>query len=317
MSGADGEKPAKKTESNEEPPQQGLNGMDLIVDGWFHERGELWPGQAMSLEVKKVLDHHRSDFQDVLVFESAHHGTVLVLDGVIQVTERDEFAYQEMIAHLPLYAHPDPKRVLVIGGGDGGVLREIARHPGVEEIVICEIDGDVIDVSKKYLPSLAKGYDDPRVTVHVRDGAAFMDENKDAFDVIITDSSDPIGPAAVLFETPFYDAMHASLREGGIVCTQGECVWLHVHLIRPLVDAISKTYADVGYAYTTIPTYPGGQIGFVLGTKGRGPCSTPARRPSEEVQKVLRYYTPEIHEASFVLPAFAKRAIFGKEQKNE
>lgn len=201
-------------------------GTDLIFESsdgtkWFHERGVLWEGQAMSLQVKKVLLHKRSLFQDVLVFESAKHGNVLVLDGVIQVTERDEFSYQEMIAHIPLFAHPNPKRVLVIGGGDGGVLREIARHKGVEEIVICELDKDVIDVSKQYLPTLAKGYDDPRVTVHVMDGAKFMDENQDSFDVIITDSSDPVGPANVLFETPFYKAMYKSLREGGIVCTQG------------------------------------------------------------------------------------------------
>jgi len=149
--------------------------MDQVIDGWFHERGVLWPGQAMSLQVKKVMDHHRSLYQDVLVFESANHGNVLVLDGVIQVTERDEFAYQEMIAHLPLYAHPNPKKVLVIGGGDGGVLREIARHPGVEEIVICEIDKDVIDVSKKYLPKLAQGtctkciYSDVRKCVDTSD----------------------------------------------------------------------------------------------------------------------------------------------------
>lgn len=106
-----------------------LSGMDLIIDGWFHERGVLWPGQAMSLKVKNVLDHHRSDFQDILVFESANHGKVLVLDGVIQVTERDEHAYQEMIAHIPLYAHPNPKKVLVIGGGDGGVIREVGTYP--------------------------------------------------------------------------------------------------------------------------------------------------------------------------------------------
>ena len=147
----------------------------------------------MSLKVKEVLDHHRSDFQDILVFESENHGNVLVLDGVIQVTERDEFAYQEMIAHIPLLAHPNPKKVLVIGGGDGGVIREVARHKGIEEIIECEIDEGVIKASKKYLPSLAKGFDDPRVVVKVMDGAKFLEENQEAFDVIITDSSDPIG----------------------------------------------------------------------------------------------------------------------------
>eukprot|EP00980_Cylindrotheca_fusiformis_P006565 scaffold1384_cov116-Cylindrotheca_fusiformis.AAC.43 len=286
--------------------------MDLVVDGWFHERGMLWPGQAMSLQVKKILDHHRSDFQDILVFESEKHGNVLVLDGVIQVTERDEHAYQEMIAHIPLYAHPNPKKVLVIGGGDGGVLREVARHPGVEEIVECEIDEGVINVAKKYFPSLSKGYDDPRVTVKIMDGAKFMDENQDSFDVIITDSSDPVGPASVLFETPFYNAMYKSLREGGIVCTQGECIWLHLDLIKPLVESIRGTYSTVEYAYTTIPTYPSGQIGFIIATKGRGECKKPERKPSEEVQEVLKYYTPELHEAAFVLPAFAKRSIFGE-----
>jgi spermidine synthase len=267
----------------------------------------------MSLKVKKVLDHRRSLYQDILVVETENHGNVLILDGVIQVTDRDEFSYQEMISHIPLYAHPNPKKVLVIGGGDGGVLREIARHPGVEQIVLCEIDQGVIDVSKEYLPELAKGYDDPRVQVHVMDGALFMEQNQESFDVIITDSSDPIGPASVLFETPFFAAMHRCLRDGGIVCTQGECLWLHVDLIRPLLQSISQIFTDVGYAYTTIPTYPSGQIGFVVATKGRGPCNVPARSPSDEVQKELRYYTPELHSAAFVLPAFAKRAIFGDE----
>ena len=174
-----------------------------------------------------------------------------------------------MMAHLPLYAHPNPQKVLVIGGGDGGVLREIARHPSVTEIVICELDKDVIDVSKKYLPFMAKGFDDPRVKVNIMDGAKFMKENQSAFDVI-TDSSDPVGPACVLFETPFYKAMHGSLRDGGIICTQGECVWLHVDLIQPLVKAITPLFSKVEYAYCTIPSYPSGQIGFIIASKGGG-----------------------------------------------
>lgn len=304
-----------ESDCDDAAPPQGLNGADLIIDGWFHERGVLWPGQAMSLKVKKVLDHHRSEFQDVLVFESERHGNVLVLDGVIQVTERDEFAYQEMIAHLPLYAHPNPKRVLVVGGGDGGVLREIARHDGVEEIVLCDLDDHVVRASKAFLPSLARGFDDPRVTVKIMDGAAFMEAHQNTFDVIITDSSDPVGPASVLFETPFYDAMYRALREGGIVSTQGECVWLHVDLIRPLVRSIRNTFSTVEYAYTTIPTYPSGQIGFILATKDREEgCRAPAREPNDEVRNALRYYTPDMHRASFVLPAFAERAIFGEDE---
>lgn len=288
----------------------GLNGLDLVINGWFHERGALWPGQAMSLKVKEVLYHGRSKFQDVLVFESTNNGRVLVLDGVIQVTERDEFAYQEMMAHIPLFAHPNPKKVLVIGGGDGGIIREIAKHPRVQDIFICEIDGDVIKYSKKYLPTLAQGYDDPRVTVKIMDGAKFMDENEDTFDVIITDSSDPIGPASVLFETPFYNAMYKSLRDGGIVCTQGESIWLHLDIIRPLIDSIKQTFSVVEYAYTTIPTYPSGQIGFIIASKNRGTCKMPISKPSEIQEANMKYYNSEIHEAAFVLPNFAKRAIF-------
>ena len=300
--------------SQEFPPPKDYS--HLIIDGWFHERGPLWPGQAFSIQIKEVLYHQKSVFQDVLVFDSTNYGKVLVLDGVIQCTERDEHSYQEMMAHLPLYAHPNPKKVLVIGGGDGGVLREIARHSCVEEIVICELDKDVIDVSKKYLPFMAKGFDDKRVTVHIKDGAQFMKENQSSFDVIITDSSDPVGPACVLFETPFYKAMHGSLRDGGIICTQGECVWLHIDLIQPLVKAITPLFHTVEYAYCTIPSYPSGQIGFIIACKAGGAsgngCKVPVRVPEERLQKELKYYTSEIHQASFVLPAFAKRAIFGE-----
>ena len=294
------------------PVEHGLNGMELIIDGWFHERGVLWPGQAMSLKVEEVLYHGRSLYQDVLFFKSATHGNVLVLDGVLQVTEHDEFSYQEMIAHLPLMAHGNPKKVLVIGGGDGGVLREIAKHSSVEEITICEIDRDVIKYSKQFLPALACGYDDPRVTVKVMDGNVFMAQNPGSFDVIITDSSDPIGPASVLFEAPFYRGMYAALNDGGVICTQGECMWLHKDLIKPLVDAVAEFAQTVEYAYTTIPTYPSGQIGFILATKNRGSCKVPGK-VEKEMEKELKYYNSELHTASFVLPNFARRAIFGED----
>jgi spermidine synthase len=237
-----------------------------------------------------------------------------------------------MMAHIPLYSHPNPKKVLVIGGGDGGVIREIARHPSITDIVICELDADVISVSKQYLPSMAVGFTDPRVTVHIMDGAKFMAQHKSTFDIIITDSSDPVGPASVLFETPFYTAMYESLRPGGIVCTQGECIWLHLNLIRPLIKAITPLFQTVEYAYVTIPSYPSGQIGFVIATKAADDtaeeeeekdeigddttkrlktdvgCKFPKRIPEEGAR--LKYYTPEVHSAAFVLPAFAKKAIF-------
>jgi len=170
---------------------------------------------------------------------------------------------------------------------------------------------DVVDVSKKYLPRMAKGFDDKRVTVFIGDGFQFLKDHQDSYDVIITDSSDPVGPASVLFETPFYDCMYSSLRDGGIVCTQGECMWLHLGLIRPLIQKISAKYTTVEYAYTTIPTYPSGQIGFIIATKNKSDgCSSAARVPDEKTEKELQYYSKELHSAAFVLPAFARRAIF-------
>lgn len=288
----------------------GVKGLDLIKDGWFMEKGALWPGQAMSLEVEKVLHHSTSKYQDILVFQSKQYGKVLVLDGVIQCTERDEFGYQEMISHLPLFSHPKPQRVLVIGGGDGGVLREVLKHLSVTDVTLCDIDAEVIEVSKKYLPSMSASFQDERVTVKIMDGAVYMKDHPNEYDVIITDSSDPIGPAQVLFEMPFYAAMKSALRDDGIISTQGECAWLHLDLIRPMMTSCRNLFPTVEYAYTTIPTYPSGQIGFILCSKKKdADLQTPSRKPSADFQKSLRYYNPAVHHAAFVLPEFARRSL--------
>lgn len=194
---------------------------NISSDNWFKETTALWPGQAMSLEVKEVLHHEKSSYQDVLVFQSMSYGNVLVLDGVIQATERDEFAYQEMIAHIPLNAHPNPKKVLVIGGGDGGVLREVVKHECVDQVTLVEIDEVVVKVAKKFLPAMAAGFQHPKVKVVIGDGFEFLKNNVGTYDVIITDSSDPVGPAEALFSETFYDLMRKSLLPGGIICTQG------------------------------------------------------------------------------------------------
>lgn len=192
-----------------------------IKDGWFREISNMWPGQAMTLKVNQVVHHEKSQYQDVLIFESSDYGMVLVLDNVIQCTERDEFSYQEMITHLGMFSHPEPKRVLVIGGGDGGVLREVVKHECVEEAILCDIDEAVIRLSKKYLPGMSVGFQHPNVKVHVGDGFAFLKEYVNHFDVIITDSSDPDGPAEELFRKPYFELLFAALREGGVITTQG------------------------------------------------------------------------------------------------
>ena len=182
----------------------------------------------MSLQVKEILFVEKSKYQDVLVFQSLSYGNVLVLDGVIQATERDEFAYQEMITHLPMNAHPNPKKILVIGGGDGGVLREIVKHD-IDQVTLVEIDEVVVKVAKKFLPAMAAGFTHPKVKLVIGDGFEYLSNNKSTYDVIITDSSgknvnltvDPVGPAEALFTSSFYDLMRQSLLPGGIICTQG------------------------------------------------------------------------------------------------
>jgi len=289
------------------------NTMDRLINGWYSEVNKQWPGQAMSLEIEQVLWDKKSKFQHVIVLKSRTFGNVLILDGVIQLTERDECAYQEMIAHLPLFSHPNPENVLIVGGGDGGVIREVAKHKGVKSITICEIDEMVIEVGKKFFPSVASTWSDPRVKLVCDDAAKFM-ETKDAkghFDVIVCDSSDPVGPAEALFESPFYRSMNEALRPGGRISTQAESVWMHLSLIQGLFKKTLPIFAGVEYATTQIPTYPCGQIGFLMccktDKKTPDTCKAPQRKPPSDMQ--LTYYSPELHSASFVLPAFVTRVI--------
>ncbi|MQL96026.1 hypothetical protein Taro_028696, partial [Colocasia esculenta] len=270
-----------------------------VVSGWFSQdkskkalyyHNPMWPGEAHCLRVEKILYQGKSDYQEILVFESTAYGKVLVLDGIVQLTEKDECAYQEMIAHLPLCSIPSPKtyacstllstccaygtwnlqmQVLVIGGGDGGVLREISRHASVEVIDICEIDKLVIDVCKEFFSNLYVGFGDPRVRLHVGDAVDFLRNAPEGkYDAIIVDSSDPIGsPAQELVEKPFFETIARALRPGGVLCNQAESMWLHTHLIQDMLSICSETFKTVHYAWTSVPTYPSGSIGFLL-------CST-------------------------------------------
>jgi spermidine synthase len=323
--------------------------MDALPKGWFSEVNSQWPGQALSLEVAEVLHDQKSKYQHVQVFRNKVWGTVLVLDGVIQVTQKDEIAYHELIAHIPLFSHKKPENVLIVGGGDGGTMREVLKHPSVKKVVICEIDQMVIDVAKKYLPQLAVSYSDPRVTVVCQDAAKYMEQKEvlGTFDVIIADTSDPVGPAAALFEAPFYKCMYHALRAGGKVCTQAESIWLNLDLIQKLISENMDLYANVEYATTQIPTYPCGQIGFLLCSKGeddgadtdspqkgkgkkkakkrktkqskKPTCSKPVRKNTgKDFEKAtFKYYSEGIHKAAFVLPKFVEDALLETRTKHE
>ncbi|EEY14415.1 spermidine synthase [Verticillium alfalfae VaMs.102] len=286
----------------------------------------MWPGQAMTLKVKKVVHHEKSKYQDVLIFESTDYGMVIVLDNVIQATERDEFSYQEMITHLAMNSHPDPKRVLVIGGGDGGVLREVVKHECVEEAILCDIDEAVIRLSKQYLPGMSVGFDHPKSKTHVGDGFKFLDDYKNSFDVIITDSSDPEGLPRCSSRSPTSScsttlcAMAASSPPKVPACSVAlrsldppptENQWLHLPLITKLRKDCNEIFPVAEYAYTTIPTYPSGQIGFMVCCKDANRnVREPLRKWSaEEEEKLCKYYNADIHKAAFVLPNFAKKAL--------
>jgi spermidine synthase len=281
-----------------------------IEKGWFSEICPMWEGVALSLQVDEVLYSNKSQFQQIDLYETRSHGKMLVLDGIIQLTERDEFGYQEMMAHIPLFAHPNPETVLVIGGGDGGVLREIGRHTSVNRIDFCEIDPEVIEVSKKFLPGLACGFDDPRVNIHIRDGNAFVSECHQTYDVIIVDSSDPIGPGEALFERPFYENLRQALKPGGLVATQGESFFLHQDCVENLIRITRELFPVQSYANILVPTYPGGHIGICLGSLGPE-LVKPAREIPTAVQKQLKYYSRQVHEAAFVLPYFAQKMMEG------
>lgn len=290
----------------------------LIVDGWFREvSDEYFPGQAFMLRVEKILHAEKSQFQDILVFKSTDFGNVLVLDGIIQVTERDEFAYQEMITHVPLFAHPNPKKVLVIGGGDGGVLREVVKHECVESATLVEIDDMVIKLSKKYLPNMAKSYDDEKVHVFLQDGFKFLKDcesrlDKDKYDVIITDSSDPDGPAEAFFQQDYFKLLYNALNKDGIVISMAsENIWLNINNLKKLKDVCQSVFPIAKTCYCTIPTYTSGQISLMCcGKNADIDVSKPARKlPAEKERELFKYYNSDIHSASFVLPTWASQIL--------
>lgn len=237
----------------------------------------------------------------------------LVLDGIIQCTERDEFSYQEMISFLPLCCHPNPKKVLIVGGGDGGVAREVVKHPLVEEVHQVEIDDRVVELSKKYLPSMACGFEDKKVKLTIGDGFEYMKNHKNEFDVIITDSSDPVGPAVSLFQESYYELMKNALRPGGIVCSQGGTYWTDLDHIKKTIDGCNNHFAKSSFAMTSVPSYPCGHIGFVIGSLDESAdLKEPAIKFSnEEIDNIkLRYYTTDIHRGAFALPRYVEKFLY-------
>lgn len=292
-------------------------------DGWFTETAHMWPGQKFSLALgdwspssSSILFHQQSKYQEILVFQSAQYGKVFAIDGILQLTERDAFTFHEMMAHLPLFSHWNPQRVLIVGGGDGLLLQEVLRHKEVKRVTLVEIDPLVIYASKECLKLVPPDlFEDPRVEIIHADAAEYVQdlENHNKFDVILADTLDPLGPAESLFEPEFYEHMHDALRPDGIVCTQGENMWIHFELIKDLVSCCKDIFGHAEYAITSVPSYPCGQIGFVVARKGwdNRSCNIPVRRPTAAFQRQLKWYNSQMHRAAFVLPEYAKQELNG------
>lgn len=273
----------------------------------------LYDGYGQRFSVDRMLHEVRTEHQHLVIFENARMGRVMALDGVIQTTEADEFIYHEMLTHVPILAHGNAKRVLIIGGGDGGMLREVAKHASVEHITMVEIDGTVVDMCKEFLPNHSQGaFDDARLNLVIDDGMRFVATITEKFDVIISDSTDPIGPGEVLFSENFYQACHRCLNEGGVLVTQNGTPFMQLDTVRNTAGRMNGLFADWHFYQAAVPTYIGGSMTFAWGSTNPAlrqvDAGTLAQRfAASGIQ--TRYYNPAIHQGAFALPQYVLQAI--------
>ncbi len=272
---------------------------------WFGDQYDKEKGRYLQIKADNVLKKVISPFQEICVVNTPAFGKVLINDGIIMLTEADEAGYHEMITHVPLCVHPLPLDVLVIGGGDGGTVREIIKHSQVNRVDVCEIDEKVIDICREYFPKLANSFDNKKVNLFFEDGAKFLDNRKNQYDVIIVDSSDPIGPGTTLFTENFYNSLFNALKEDGIAVTQLESIFWHADFIKSTFSFIKKIFPKSFYYYTMVPTYPSGMIGFSFCSKQYHPIEDFIAERANQLSS-LKYYHSGIHRAAFTLPAFCQ-----------
>ncbi|OIQ32021.1 MAG: spermidine synthase [Alphaproteobacteria bacterium MedPE-SWcel] len=283
----------------------------MTEDGWNTER--LHDHFAQSLRIGEMLYDSKTEHQRLKVFQNGTFGRVLTLDDVVQTTEGDNFIYHEMLTHVPILAHGAAKRVLIIGGGDGGIAREVLKHATVDHVTMVEIDAGVVDFSKEYLPMLSQGaFDDPRLNLVIDDGAAFMKETDAKFDVIIVDSTDPIGPGEVLFTDTFYGHAARALTSEGIIVTQNGVPFMQGAELTNTMRAFQALFADATCYLATIPTYVGGPMALGWGSHSESArtvdlATLEARFAAAGIAP--DYYTPAVHKAAFALPGYVKKLI--------
>lgn len=275
-------------------------------------KSELWitekqtEDMLISFRVKNSVHVEKTEFQDLSIVDTYTYGRMLFLDNCVMTSIKDEFVYHEMITLVALNTHPNPEKVLVIGGGDGGAIREIVKHPRVKEATLVEIDGRVIDTAKEYMPEIAAAYNNPKVKVLVDDGIKHIQEKKNTYDVILIDSTDPVGPATGLFARDFYKNVFDALREDGIMVAQSESPFIHGDLIKSINEDLKAIFPMVKLYLAHIPTYPTGMWSFTMASKKHDPLKVdPAGIPDTNT----RYYNPGIHISAFSLPNFAANLL--------
>lgn len=259
---------------------------------------------GFSCKIKNTLRTEQSEFQTLAVIETEQFGKMLVLDGMVMTTEVDEYVYHEMITQIALNAHPNPKKVLIIGGGDGGALREVVNHPLVEKGTLVEIDERVVIASRDFFPELSISFAHEKSELIIEDGIAFVKEHKNSFDIIIVDSTEPVGPAVELFSASFYKNAYECLHEDGILVVQSESPFFNQDVIQMAYGGISSVFPLTKLYLASIPTYPSGLWSFTIGSKKHDP-ELIVNQPEHKT----KYYSGEIHQAAFKLPPFVKHII--------
>lgn len=270
---------------------------------WFTERQT--ESFGITAKVLKTLHTEKTPFQSLAVLETEQFGRMLVLDGMVQTTERDEFVYHEMITHVAMQTHPRPRRVAVIGGGDGGAVREVLKYRAVEHVDLVEIDRRVVEVSRLYFEKLSSGLSDPRVTCIYADGIEHVRTHRDTYDVIIVDSTEPVGPAVGLFDKTFYAWAHDSLTAEGVLVAQTESPFFNRSIIERAYGGIASVFPLARLYLASIPTYPSGLWSFTLGSKGRDPLSVEVDLGGIDTV----YYNAGVHRGAFQLPSFVQEII--------
>ncbi len=273
----------------------------------------LHQGWGQYFQVGEKLFEEKTDLQHLVLFQSPIWGRVLALDGAIQATEKDEFVYHEMLSHVPILTHGNVKNVLVVGGGDGGIIREVLRHKNIQKVTLVEIDASVIAFSKEYLPMISKGsFEDPRLTVLIQDGLQFVKETSERFDIILCDSTDPIGPASVLFTSEFYGDCKNILNPNGIFACQSGVPFLQKDEFKRTHENLSHHFQDAGFYLAVVPTYVGGHMALGWATDNEKARDISIEELTQRMQQItgeMQYYTPAIHKASFALPQFMQNNL--------